>query len=462
MRIGLDFGTTNSGAALYDGRRVRLIPLDPADQVPTVMRSVLYVTREHQVLMGREAIETYYRQNIGRPSRLVRQRVGEIEITQADVGSIKGYPTGPSTFVMDVYALVDELTPGRLLRSLKSGLAGDFAGTTIFGRFYPLEELIARFLREVRLRVEREIGAPVDGVVLGRPVHFAGSESETDDRRGEERLHEAAREAGFREVVFELEPVAAALHYELATGKPGNVLVFDLGGGTLDITVMRLGDPRGREVYATGGVAVAGDVFDQRIIGGTLLDRFGRGSTFRPRAGARDDEEAPFPARYTDALLNWQTALELNKPETLRFLRSAQATSSNPRAVRALESLVVDNYAMRLYDEVERAKIALSSAAFDVIRLVGEGIDVWQPIARSQFESLIAAEVGRVEACVQETVARSGLAVEAIDVVVRTGGSAQIPCLMAMLGRLFGPEKVVLSEVFTGVTAGLAIRAHRG
>jgi hypothetical chaperone protein len=161
MRIGLDFGTTNSGAALYDGRRVRLIPLDPADQVPTVMRSVLYVTREHQVLMGREAIETYYRQNIGRPSRLVRQRVGEIEITQADVGSIKGYPTGPSTFVMDVYALVDELTPGRLLRSLKSGLAGDFAGTTIFGRFYPLEELIARFLREVRLRVEREIGAPV-------------------------------------------------------------------------------------------------------------------------------------------------------------------------------------------------------------------------------------------------------------------------------------------------------------
>jgi hypothetical chaperone protein len=462
MRIGLDFGTTNSGAALYDGRRVRLFPLDPADQVPTVMRSVLYVTRQGQILVGREAIETYYRQNIGRPSRLVRQRVGEIEITQADVGSVKGYPTGPTTFVMDVYALVDELTPGRLLRSLKSGLAGEFEGTAIFGRFYPLEELIACFLREVRQRVEREIGAGVEGVVLGRPVHFAGSEGEKDDRRAEGRLRDAAREAGFREVAFELEPVAAALHYELTAGEPGNVLVFDLGGGTLDITVMRLGDPRGREIYATGGLGLAGDTFDQRIIGGTLLHHFGRGSTIRPRADAGDDEEAPFPSRYADALLNWQTVLELNKPETLRFLRAAQATSSNPKAVRALETLVMDNYAMRLYDEVERAKIGLSSAAFDVVRLEGEGIDIWQPITRSQFESLIAAEVGRIEACLDETLARSGLTAADIDVVVRTGGSGQVPCLIAMLGRLFGPEKVVLSEVFSGVTAGLAIRAHQG
>lgn len=460
MRIGLDFGTTNSGAALYDGRRVHLFPLDPAEPMPTVMRSVLYITRDHQVLVGREAIETYYQQNIGRPSRLVRQRVGEIEITQADVGSVKGYPTGPTTFVLDVYAMVDELTPGRMLRSLKSGLASDFEGTTIFGRFYSLEELISRFLLEVRQRVERETGETVSGVVLGRPVHFAGSQGESDDRRAEERLRNAAREAGFRDISFELEPVAAALQYEQTSRQPVNVVVFDLGGGTLDITVIRLGDPRGRLVFATGGVDVAGDVFDRRIIAGALLHHFGRGSTIRMRAGAGDDVESPFPSRYTEALLSWQTALELNSPETLRFLRTSQAASSDPRALRALESLVIDNYVMRLYDEVEQAKIGVSSAPIAAVTLHGEGIDIWQPITRSQFESLISADVARIESCLLETLTCSGLSLSELDVIVRTGGSAQIPCLIKMLGRLFGAQKVVLSEVFSGVTAGLAIRAY--
>ena len=60
MRIGLDFGTTNSGAAMFDGERVHLFPLDPASHTPTVMRSTLYVTRDHQVFIGQEAIGTYY------------------------------------------------------------------------------------------------------------------------------------------------------------------------------------------------------------------------------------------------------------------------------------------------------------------------------------------------------------------------------------------------------------------
>ena len=136
MRIGLDFGTTNSGAAAFDGRRVRLFPLDPASHDPTVMRSTIYITRDQQVSIGQEAIDTYYRQNIGRPSRMMRQYVGQIEVTFGDVGSVKGYPIRPATFIRDVYVLVGELTPGRMLHSLKSELASSYRGTIVFGRYY--------------------------------------------------------------------------------------------------------------------------------------------------------------------------------------------------------------------------------------------------------------------------------------------------------------------------------------
>jgi hypothetical chaperone protein len=453
MQIGLDFGTTNSGAAAFDGQRVRVFPLDPTSRDPTVMRSTLYVTREQQVFIGREAIATYYSQNIGRPSKMVRQYVGEIEITMGVVEAVKGYPGGPATFIRDVYVLVDELTPGRLLRSLKSGLATSYGGTDIFGRYYELEELLAIYLREVRERVEAEAGESVDGIVLGRPVHFVGSSTEADDKRAEERLRRAAEMAGFRDVAFELEPVAAALHYELTVEQPQNILVFDFGGGTLDITVMRIGDPGKRRVFATGGLDIAGDIFDQRIIEGVLLDHFGRGSTW-------GEENVPFPRKYTDALVNWQTIPELLQPETLRFLRQAQLTSSHPEQVRALESLLINNYAIRLIDEVERAKIALSTAHFTTIQLAEEDIDLWQPLTRSHFEALITEATRRVEGCLLDTLERSGLGVGEIDAVVRTGGSAQIPCFVEMMECIFGPEKVVLSDVFSGVTSGLAIRAR--
>jgi hypothetical chaperone protein len=370
-----------------------------------------------------------------------------------DVGSVKGYPVGPATFVRDVYILVDELTPGRLLRSLKSALSSDHTGTDIFGHVYTLEELIAIYLRALRERVGAELGREVEGVVLGRPVTFVDSGTEADNQRAEDRLRRAAEMAGFREVTFELEPVAAALHYELTVQEPQNVVVFDFGGGTLDITVMRVGgDSAGRQIFSTGGVGIAGDVFDQRIIERLLLDHFGRGTTW-------GDDEAPFPDQYTDPLVHWQTILLLNRPETFDFLRRARLTSSHPERLQALESLLMNNYAMRMVDQVEQAKIALSSDHFATIQLTGEDIDIWQPITRSQFETFIADALRRIEACLLDTVERSGLDVDEIDAVVRTGGSAQIPCFIEMMERIFGSEKVVLSSVFSGVTSGLAIRA---
>ena len=450
--IGLDFGTTNSGAAVLNGTRVQVFPIDPASSDPTVMRSTLYLTRDHHLSVGRAAIEDYYQQNVGRASRMVRQYVGEIEVTAADMA-----------YVRDVYVMVDELTPGRLLRSLKSSLTTSYEGTTIFGRYYTLEELIALYLHAIRERVETLAGDKVDHVVVGRPVNFVGSQAlqsgsvdgqRQANQRAQERLRQAAQMAGFGKVSFELEPIAAALHYELTVKRPQNIVVFDFGGGTLDITVMHIGEGDKQQVFATGGVGIAGDAFDRRIVEGTLLQHFGRDSTY-------EQGQELFPDAYTDALTNWQTVLELHRPETLRFLRWAQLTGSHPTRVRALESLLVNNYIVHLFDEVERCKIALSEEHLGLIRLTGQDIDIWQPVSRSQFELLIDAETRRIEACLLETLQRSGKEPGEIDAVVRTGGSAQIPRFVDMLGGIFGPEKVVLADVFNSVTAGLAIRAGR-
>ena len=443
MWIGLDFGTTNSGAALFDGRRVQLFQLDPAGTPPSVIRSALYVQRDHQVLIGRPAIDAYFSQNSGRPRKIVRQYVGQLEQVFSDGLRV----------AEDIFARIDQLSPGRLLRSLKSELAGDYEGTAIFGRTYELEELIGIYLRQIRERVEGETGQAVEGVVLGKPVNFVGSGEPTANQRAEERLRKAAERAGFRQVAFEFEPVAAALHYELTATRAQNILVFDFGGGTLDVTVMRVGRAAERRVYATGGVGVAGDLFDQRIVEGVLLDHFGRGSTW-------GEDGIPFPNQYTGALLNWQTILGLHRPETLHFLRQVQMSGSHPARIRALESLIVNDEGVRLFDRVEQAKIALSDASFALVRLTGEEINIWQALTRSQFEALIASETDRIEACVLDTLGRSGLDRGEIDAVVRTGGSAQIPAFIEMLGKLFGPEKVVLSDLFSGVTAGLAIKAN--
>jgi len=455
MFIGLDFGTTNSGAAMFDGEKLHLCPLDAASWNRAVMRSTLYLSRDHTAAVGQEAVDRYYRENTGRPSRMVRRYVGEVELALAETTTI--WPTVSGSLFREVYVLVDEMLPGRLLHSLKSALATSYEGTTIFDRYFTLEELIALFLSQVRERAEAHFGQAVEGVVIGRPVRFVDSANEEQDSRAESRLRQAAELAGFRHVTFESEPLAAALHYEQSIGRAQNVLIFDFGGGTLDITVMRIGrdsgHASGREVFATGGVGIAGEAFDQRIIEQFLLDHFGQGTTWGP-------DDAPFPGQYLDALLHWERIPTLNRPETLEFLETAYRTSSDPARVRALESLLVNNLALQMMEAVEKTKIALSSELLSAIRLSDEDIDIWQPVTRSQFEAAIAESARRVQNCIVDTIKSSGLRPDEIDTVVRTGGSAQIPFFVTMMERLCGREKIVQADVFSSVTSGLAIRAH--
>jgi hypothetical chaperone protein len=441
VNVGLDFGTSNSGIAVSDGQNVRLLPIDPQNVLPEVIKTILYVTREYQHYIGQEAIELYYKHNINRIRRYEMQWAGEIEVVGGDM-----------YFVRDVFVEVDVLKPGRLLQYLKTALrkgaaSGGIEGTQMFERYYRTSDLIRAYLSELKTRAEAVLEAEIDNVTLGRPVKFA--EDSQQDYQSQETLRQAALDAGFKQVDFEFEPVAAALFYERSLTEPQNVLIFDFGGGTLDIAIMRLGDPAARQIYANGGVDIAGSDFDRAIIENRLLPHFGWGKV----------HHRPEITDLIEVVPDWAALPDLSTPIARRNLEKAIMAKIAPTQLKNLQSLIFDDLAFEFYNRVETAKIELSSQGSTVIELKGDEIDIWELYTRAQFEADIAEYRAQIEKVLLDTVAASGLSPEQIDAVVKTGGSSNIPLFSEMLGRIFGLEKLKESNAFSSVTSGLAIQA---
>ena len=441
VKVGLDFGTSNSGVAVSDGQQVHLLPIDPQNVLPEVIKTILYVTREYQHYIGYEAIELYYKHNINRIRRYEKQWAGAIHVLASEVD-----------YMHDVFVEVDVLKPGRLLQYLKTALrkgaaSGGIDGTLMFERYYQTGDLVQAYLQALKARAEDVLGDEISSVTLGRPVKFA--EDPEQDRQSEDTLRQAALDAGFGEVDFEFEPVAAALFYEKSLAEAQDVLIFDFGGGTLDIAIMRLGDPAGRQIFANGGVDIAGSDFDCAIIEKRMLPHFGWGKV----------HHRPEITDLIEAVPDWAALPELSTPIARRNLEKAVLAKVAPVQLQNLKSLIFDDLAFEFYNRVEAAKIGLSNQGSTVIELKGEEIDIWELYTRAQFEADIAEYQEQIEKVLIDTLLASGLNPEQIDAVVKTGGSSNIPVFSDMLARIFGAEKLKESNAFSSVTSGLAIRA---
>jgi hypothetical chaperone protein len=436
IKVGLDFGTSNSGIAVYDGHRVTILPIDGQNVQPEVVKTLLYITRDYQAYIGQEAVELYYRDNVNRQRRFVKQWAGEIDYHGADMH-----------YVRDIYVYVDELKPGRLLQYIKTALRKEgYRGTQIFERYYTVGDLAQTYLRLLKNRAEGILGEKIEAATLGRPVKFA--ESPENDRKAEDTLRQAAYEAGFKQVDFELEPIAAALDYEQTLAKPQNVVIFDFGGGTLDIAVMRLGGGE-RKVYASGGVDVAGSDFDRAIIQKRMLAHFGLGKI----------QHQPEILEMIQAVPDWMALPELATPLNRNTLDKAIRAGLAPARLKALQTLIYNDLAFTFYNRVEAAKIALSDSGATVISLDDKGVALWELYTRHQFENDIFDYISKVEKVLFDTLSSAGLEPGQVDAVVKTGGSSNIPLFSSLLGRIFGAKKVKQSDAFSSVVAGLAIRA---
>jgi hypothetical chaperone protein len=440
MIVGMDFGTTNSGMSVYDGQELRILPLDAASDNPRVFRTALYITNEQEVVVGREALDQYFAQNVGRPVKLKKVWVGEIEVIASEM-----------YYVQDTYVWTDVLSPGRLFLSFKTNLRDhEYVGTVVGQNFFPIESLVALYLTVAKKRAEAMLGRELKEVVLGRPVHFATNREH--DNLAQERLLRGAFQAGYERVYLQYEPIAAAYDYAGRAHGPQNILVFDFGGGTLDLTVMRFENGR-RKVLATGGVPIAGDVFDQKLVRAKLPKHFGEGATYGSR-------KMPSPQWIYDLFSSWQTILELQTPKNVRVLRDLAYQSSRPGEIKALISLVSGNHSLRMFDTVEQTKRDLSNRFGAMIQFSGPDFRVLELVTRQEFENIIRHEVIAIEQELDNTLVASGLAQADIDAVIRTGGSAQIPIFQQMLHQKFGAEKVLALDTFSSVTAGLGIIAH--
>lgn len=424
--VGIDFGTTNSSVALLRAGQVHMVQFASAAGASASSRSLLYLQRQMQ-----------------QPGKPVAAWTGALGIE---------HYLATDTF--------DDAVQGRLIQSLKSYLsARSLTGTEIFGRQYRFENLVARILRDLRQRASECLGFEVTHALSGRPVMFVGADTEADNDFAVGRLRAAYEEAGWTHVEFAMEPVAAAYAYQSTLQREELLLIGDFGGGTTDFSLLRVGPQtaagRAPEVLGTTGVGIAGDAFDARIVRRLISPALGSESEARSMGKLLP----ALPAWIYANLERWHTLSFLRTREVHAMLRTAERNALEPDKVHALRMVVEHDLGYRLHQAVQRVKIDLSREEQAEFVLDAEALHLRTPVTRARFEEWIAPELERMEASLQDLLARTGTAPEAVDRVFLTGGTSLVPAVRRVFTSRFGEERVQSGEAFTSVAYGLALMA---
>ncbi|MBN1402639.1 MAG: Hsp70 family protein [Anaerolineae bacterium] len=439
--------------------QLELIPLEGG---LTVMPSTICFTKEQEVYFGRTAIELYL-SLIGQvPIRYKFTDLRELaSVFESELND--PFVNADNGMVLVSTAGEDEILdlPARLFQSLKTALRDPhFHGATIYGHYYAVEDLIAEVLRRIRRYAEAYLGEPVEAAVIGRPVSYvpltqpAHVTPEEINCVAHERMLVAARKAGFGQAALEREPVAAARHLRRLLPEGSCALIFDFGGGTLDLALVQISRAERPQILATHGLTLGGDDFDSAIMEHALLKHFGAGTTLGPKG-------LPFPQNLLEPLLHWQTISLLATPANAAHIAAVKRQSNVPQAVENLQRLVREGLGFRLFQLIEAAKIALSDATATQISLHEKGLHIDEGLTRRQFVSAITQHLGQIENALEATLRQAQLAPQAVDTVLMTGGSSLVPVVQGMIKRLFGPDKVRTADPFTSIAAGLGIIASQ-
>ncbi|HUS33320.1 MAG TPA: Hsp70 family protein [Kofleriaceae bacterium] len=341
---------------------------------------------------------------------------------------------------------------GRLVQSIKSHLASEsFSKTTIFGRRWALDDMIAAYLRQIRAASSVDLGSRC---VVGRPVRYWGADDEEDDARAVGRMKDALAKAGFTDVVFEYEPVGAAARYAAKLDHEELIVVADYGGGTTDFSAIRVGAGKAR-VLATGGVGISGDAFDARVIDAVVAPALGRGTLYTVDGFGG---EAQVPAWIYSSLRRWHLLSFLKEDSTQRLLDRVASGTRDPVKIGRLVSVVEEDLGLVLHRSVEGAKVELSKQDAAKVALAQITLDV--PVTRADFDSWIDEDLDAIDRVLDDVLAKAGVAASAVDRVFATGGSSLVPAVRGRLTSRFGEDKVVGGEELTSVAWGLAARAR--
>ena len=408
--IGIDFGTSNSLASLAINNQIQFVNFpDNAISNPTIL---YFPAKAKQYYIGTDAVERY------------------------------------------LSHLEDNESAGRLMLSIKSLLPeANFDHTTVvgFGR-QTAEDLVSKFLAKLKELAEKQFSRQFEGVVLGRPVNFSAL--------GVARLEKAARIAGFKRVVFWLEPVAAALAYELTTTEAELVCVVDVGGGTSDVCVIETSPARSMlperfdDIKSVSGVNKAGDELSAQIMKYKLSPRFGDGSTFKSLG-----KILPFPAHLIYKLSKWHRINLLKNSGDIETILSILPSTDRPEDVKRLLDLIRNHYGFELFRAIDAAKRSLSDNDKAVVKF--SPLDLSEEITLIEFENIIAEVVKKIEELIYDSLAAASVKPNEIRRVILTGGSSQVPLVNQSVINIFGKEKILRPDFFSSVATGLGYMASR-
>ena len=343
---------------------------------------------------------------------------------------------------------------GFLVKSPKAFLGSDMDAR----RLAAFEDIITAMLRHIRLCAEAQSGSQIERAVLGRPVRYQGIGGEQANAQAVGVMDRAARRAGFQEVRFELEPLAAAYEYERAIERDQLVLVVDVGGGTTDCVVVRLGPGRAgkrrgdMDILGVSGDRVGGNDFDEALAWRAFMPAFGKDGLLKsglslPHSVLHDAisiRDIPAQTRFVRAGEQLQT-----------IGRQAADTQLLPRLL-ALHDRQLQH---QLVHCAERSKIDLSddSALRADLGFVEEGLAVG--VDRPLFAAAVNLHLNRIQALAGEAMRQAGAQP---DVVFMTGGMAISPIVAAAIGGVAGPGVPIWSSEMLGtVGKGLGLCAQR-
>lgn len=412
--LGLDFGTTNTVAALSDGGdATRLVAFSGEDATGEIFRSALCFWEEDGARNG--------------------------------IAS----EAGPWAIAEFLRSPLDS----RFVQSFKSVAASPiFERAQIFGRAFRFEDFGRLFLQKLKDHAGGALTALPPRIVIGRPVEYAGPRADPALAR---QRYDLMFDQWGTQIHYVYEPLGAAFSFAARLDRPTTLLVADFGGGTTDFSVVRVaepGSPRRCQPLASTGVGIAGDRFDKRIVDHLVLPLVGKGGTYRSF-----DRIIDIPGGYFNDFADWSRLALMRNKRTLEELRKLQRNAVDPEPIGRMIALIEHEQGFPLYEAVGQTKRALSAHDEATFTFTGGGVDINAGVSRREFELWIADDLRRIEAAMDAALTKAQVAPAAIDRVFLTGGSSLIPAIRALFERRFSPEQIATGGELTSIAHGLAL-----